>query len=112
MVNEYYPYIATQENTIFFFESIGSQGKIIKAVVFEMNKFGKWNLGFGDMTDDYRVDSKVISNNQDVFKVISTVAKIAYTFMDIYPNSVLSLSLLMKSEKCFTIVYFNVILRK
>jgi hypothetical protein len=42
MINEYYPYIATQKNTIFFFESVGSQGNIIKAVVFELNKKGKW----------------------------------------------------------------------
>ncbi len=91
MINEYYPYVATKENTVFFFESIGAKGKIIKAVIFQLNKVGKWNLGFGDMTNDYKVDGKVISNNQDVFKVISTVAKIAYTFIDIYPDRTLSI---------------------
>lgn len=91
MVNEYYPYIATKNNTIFFFESIGSQGKITKAVVFELNKIGKWNFGFGDLTDDYRIDGKVISNNQDVFKVISTVAKIANVFIETYPDRILSI---------------------
>ena len=91
MINEHYPYIATQKNTIFFFESVGSQGNIVKAVVFELTKKGKWNLGFGDMRDDYTVDDKIISNNQDVFKVISTVAKIAYAFIETYPDRTLTI---------------------
>ncbi len=59
MINEYYPYIATQQNTIFFFESKGSQGSIVKAVVFELNKTDKWNLGFGNLTDDFTIDDKI-----------------------------------------------------
>ncbi len=56
-----------------------------------MNKTGKWNFGFGDLTEDFRVDDKIISNNQDVFKVISTVAKIAYAFIEVYPDRTLSI---------------------
>ena len=89
MVNEYYPYIPTQQNTIFFFESIGNQGSIVKAVVFELTKTGKWNLGFGDLGGDYTIDDKIISNNQDVFKVISTVAKIVYTFIETYSDRII-----------------------
>lgn len=62
MVNEHYSYIATQQNTIFFFESIGAQGSILKAVAFQLNKKGTWNLGFGDLGDDNKVSDKVISN--------------------------------------------------
>ena len=91
MVNEHYSYIATQQNTIFFFESIGAQWSILKAVAFQLNKKGTWNLGFGDLGDDFKVNDKIISNNQDVLKVLSTVAKIAYTFIEAYPNRVISI---------------------
>lgn len=70
---------------------IASRGRIVKVVVFELNKTGKWNLGFGDFTDDFNIDDKIISNNQDVFKVISTVAKIAYQFLESYPDSIISI---------------------
>jgi hypothetical protein len=91
MINEYYPYIATQHNTIFFFESIGNQGQIVKAVAFQMNKKGIWNLGFGDLGDDDSVDDKIISNNQDVFKVLGTIAKIVFTFIEAYPDRIISI---------------------
>ncbi len=91
MVNEHYSYIATQQNTIFFFESVGIQGSIVKAVAFQLNKKGTWNLGFGDLEDDYKVNDKTISNNQDVLKVLSTVAKVAYIFIETYPDRVISI---------------------
>jgi hypothetical protein len=41
-------------------------------------------MGFGDLNEG-EIDDAVISNNNDIVKVIGTIAKILYDFSDKYP---------------------------
>ena len=86
MINDSYYFEATNNNTLFAFESEGVKGKILKLVVFEMTVDGKWNLAFGDVKNG-DIDDSVITNNQDAIKVIRTVAKIIMIFFEDYPLS-------------------------
>ena len=86
MINQYYPFSETQNYTRFFFDSKGQNGEITKGVVFSVDVYGFWNLGFGDLVDGELNDS-VISNNHDVLMVIGTVAKIIYIFFAHYPDA-------------------------
>ena len=86
MINDSYYFEATNNNTLFAFESEGVKGKILKLVVFEITVDGKWNLAFGDVKNG-DIDDSVITNNQDAIKVIRTVAKITMIFFEDYPLS-------------------------
>lgn len=85
MITETYRYLSSKNKTQYFFESEGIQGKIIKVVLFTYIKDDIWNLGFGDWHKG-NIDHWIVSNNNDLVKVIGTVAKIAYEFLEIHPN--------------------------
>jgi hypothetical protein len=84
MLKETYLILDFEDKTQFIFASEGEQGKIIKAVIFSPVQDDLWNLGFGDINND-KIDDTVISNNHDIVKLISTIAKIIYEFSDEYP---------------------------
>jgi hypothetical protein len=86
MIKEHYKYYAVKNKTFFFFESFGVQGRIIKVVEIREFEENRWNLGFGDWNKGL-IDDKIMTNNNDVVKVIGTVAKIAYDFFENYPNA-------------------------
>ena len=86
MITDAYSFIALQRKTRFIFESEGKQGKIIKIIQFTQLESNEWNLGFGDLKDG-NIDDLIISNNEDVFKVIKTVAKVVTIFFQEYPQS-------------------------
>jgi hypothetical protein len=44
------------------------------------------NLGFGDLLPDGSVDDKVVSNNGDILKVLTTVANILRDYTNLYPK--------------------------
>lgn len=85
MIIETYHYIASKNHIQYFFESDGVQGKILKVVLFTHIKEDNWNLGFGDWHKG-EIDDAIISNNQDLVKVIGTVAQIATDYLEIYPH--------------------------
>lgn len=87
MVNEHYSFSNEANKTLFTFESEGTQGKILKVVLFTLDDDNRWNLGFGDWHNGY-VNDTIISNNHDVAKVIGTIARIVYTFFEEYPDRV------------------------
>ena len=86
MITDAYRFIAVQRKTRFIFESEGKQGKIIKIIQFTQLESNEWNLGFGDLKDG-NIDDLIISNNDDIFKVIKTVAKVVTVFFQAYPKS-------------------------
>jgi hypothetical protein len=88
MITESYRYVALKHNTRFVFESEGVQGKIVKIIEFSLLENGEWNLGFGDVKDG-RIDDSVVSNNQDIVRVLQTVAAATYEFLDTYPLSII-----------------------
>ena len=71
------------------FISEGRNGKIYKSVSFqETNIEGVYNLGLVDKNPiTGEVDDKVVSNNGDRDKVLSTVVDIIYLFTDEFPNA-------------------------
>jgi hypothetical protein len=85
MITDTYPFMASYNKTQYLFQSQGKQGKILKVVVFTHIGGDLWNLGFGDAYDG-KIDDLVVSNNQDITKVISTVAQIAYAFFTDFPK--------------------------
>lgn len=87
MITESYPFIASSNQTQYFFQSEGKQGTILKIVIFTHIIDDLWNLGFGDVDmDKGTIDGLVVTNNQDVAKVIGTVAKITYAFFADFPE--------------------------
>lgn len=89
MVIESYDLIAPDdEPTRFFFVSEGIKGAVVKAVFITPIGNGTWNLGFCDYYDG-RYDDTAVTNNNDVSKVLGTVAKAALAFSEKYPERTL-----------------------
>jgi hypothetical protein len=77
-----------KSNHVFEFTSIGKKGKIEKMIVFEETTTqGFYNLAFGDkdiitgMLNDIKV-----SNNGDSEKVLATIVRAVYIFLELNPN--------------------------
>jgi len=77
--------------TQFVFFSEGIKGRVMKAVIISPYdpKRNRWNLAFGDVGADGEVDDSVVTNNNDVAKVIGTVAAAARSFSEKHPQSAL-----------------------
>ena len=84
MIKESYNFFDFNDKTEFFFASEGSQGKILKGIVFTYFKDNLWNLAFGDVHNG-DIDDSVVSNNHDIVKLISTIAKVVYEFSSKHP---------------------------
>jgi hypothetical protein len=105
MIKDIYPYFHIKDNRIYTFFSEGVKGKIQKVIIFTLEKDGKWNLAFGDWENN-DVDDKVMTNNQDVVKVIGTVAKVTYEFFDNYPDAIIVIKPVdEKRKKLYNIVF-------
>ena len=84
MIKESYNCFEFNNKTEFFFASEGTQGKILKGIVFTYIGNNLWNLAFGDVNYG-DIDDSVISNNHDIIKLINTIAKVVYDFSNEYP---------------------------
>ncbi len=106
MIKDAYPYFPITDNLFYGFFSVGVKGKIPKAIIFTFEKRKKkWNLAFGDWKNN-DIDDQVMTNNQDVVKVIGTVAKVTYQFFDDYPDAVLVIEPVdEKRKKLYNIVF-------
>ena len=85
MINEHYDYYSIYEKTDYLFFSEGKNGKIPKMISFVQIEESKWNLAFGDLNKG-RIDDSIVTDNQDISKVIGTVAKTVYDFFDENPD--------------------------
>ncbi len=104
MIRDTYP-LYPLNDLLFSFHSEGVQGKILKIIIFTLQEDGKWNLAFGDWRNK-KVDDKVMSNNEDVVKVIGTVAKAAYKFFENHPDATLEIKPIdEKRRKLYNIVF-------
>ena len=105
MIEDIYPYFHIKDNQLYTFFSEGVKGKIQKVIIFTLEINGKWNLGFGDWENN-DVDDKVMTNNQDVVKVIGTVAKVTYDFFDNHPDAIVVIKPVdEKRKKLYNIVF-------
>jgi len=83
-----YEYTTEGRAEFFKFTSEGSRGNIKKLVVYDvMLESDIYNLAFGDYDETTgTIDDKVITNNNDSQKVLSTVGSTLYVFTDKHPN--------------------------
>jgi hypothetical protein len=80
---------AEKDLTIFEFVSEGPKGRITKLVTFtETNLKDFFNLAFGDKDEKTgNINDKIVSNNNDTEKVLSTVVSAVFAFTDKYPEA-------------------------
>jgi hypothetical protein len=69
----------------FMFTSVGDNGSIEKIIEFSLMTNNIWNLGFGDVKGKTWTDTAV-SNNNDLRKVLQTVANAVHLFLEAYPE--------------------------
>jgi hypothetical protein len=105
MIKDAYAYFPIGDNLFYGFFSEGVKGRIPKVIVFTFEENEKWNLAFGDWKNN-DFDDNVMTNNHDVVKVISTVAKATYEFFDNYPDAILVIKPVdEKRKKLYNIVF-------
>ncbi|MFI5185748.1 MAG: DUF6934 family protein [Chitinophagales bacterium] len=82
-------YNTTRKSTTRYeFISIGPKGKIAKRIEFTpLRKRGYYNVAFGDVMKNGRVNDIVYSGNQDIVKVISTVIDTVKDFLKENPTA-------------------------
>lgn len=74
---------------VFEFVSKGPKGFIRKRVHYqETNEEGTYNLALGDVNNETnKIDFKVITDNKDAEKVLATVAKTVFIFINNFPEA-------------------------
>ena len=89
MDNTNYEIEISSSHLIYEFLSSGPKGQIKKQVVFKPTKANPniYNLGFGDVRIDGKIDDKVITNNKDSRTVLTTVALTLFKFFEKYPDA-------------------------
>ena len=87
---EKYEYIKNDASLVFQFESVGSNGKVLKIIQFtphNSNGVTYFNLGFGDWNESAkRLDDLSVTNNNDREKVLATVAATVLEFLGDFPD--------------------------
>lgn len=92
MQAEPYDFGFDRKNLIYTFFSIGKRGIIPKVVAFELTAPNHFNLAFGDFDIQTQTfDDKVVSNNGDTVKVLTTVIQIIIDFFNNNPFAVLDI---------------------
>ena len=89
MGNEQYKLDTSDSAMTFEFTSEGPKGQIPKIIRYtEVGISNFYNLGFGDRIGDTKdFDDKVVSDNKDSLKVLSTVVESVSIFTDVYPEA-------------------------
>lgn len=90
MIQDAYALRKLENRLEFAFVSEGRRGQVLKLIRFDEVREGFWNLAFGDAVQGELRDS-VVSNNNDVAKVLNTVALAVYEFFYTHPAAKLVL---------------------
>jgi hypothetical protein len=86
MVANSYNLHQNDDATQFVFFSEGNKGRVMKAVIISPYHRNRWNLAFGDVQTDGEIDDSAMTNNNDVAKVMGTVAQAALLFSERHPD--------------------------
>jgi hypothetical protein len=82
-----YPIEHSEDKLYYRFVSKGAENDIVKIVTYEDMGTDEWNLAFGDANaDETDFDDKIITNNQDMRRVIQTVFATGLIFSEAYPE--------------------------
>ncbi|MDH7459638.1 hypothetical protein QEG73_00055 [Chitinophagaceae bacterium 26-R-25] len=79
--------------SIYDFNSIGPLGVIPKRVqISETSVPGIFNLAFGNLDGNGKIDDYAISNDKDRNKILATIAGIVINYLDKFPNRIILFS--------------------
>ena len=86
---ERYTSLETSSNgSVFLFNSTGPKGEIKKIVQFSpVGSLGIYNLAFGNLKNDGRIDDSTINDNKDRNKILATVAFTVFEFTVRHPEN-------------------------
>ena len=90
MIGETYDFKTFDNAEKFVFISKGKNGDIFKYVLFQEEDSNLYNLAFGDLKNG-KISDSIISNNNDLLKVMNTIGQIVYEFIEIYPEATISI---------------------
>ncbi len=101
-----YP-IKTEDELVFSFVSEGPQGRIVKIVKYQEVEHRVFNLAFGDqIAGSNDIDDLVISNNNDLPRIIATVILTIEIFFHQMPDRVVYFE---GSTRQRTVLYHRII---
>ncbi len=85
---EKYEIKASSSLLLFEFYSTGPKGKIKKQVEFKAFEETPtvFNIGFGDVDNNGKINDLIITGNEDSQKVLATVALTVFKFFEKYPD--------------------------
>ena len=86
MIGETCQFDKSNDGMQYAFASKGPQGVIVKFVLYTLIHGNVYNLGFGHF-EGGQVDDAVVSNNDDLVKIMNTIASTLYAFTEQYPGS-------------------------
>ncbi|MEM1122876.1 MAG: hypothetical protein AAGJ18_20700 [Bacteroidota bacterium] len=90
MIQDAYRLYRANNKLEFQFESTGKNGIIQKIILYQPIGKNRFNLAFGDRKGN-DIDDKVVSNNGDLIKVVSTVALSVYQFFEDNPTATIEI---------------------
>jgi len=92
-MKEYWPLEASEENRVYTFLSCGPKGNIDMTIQFTpTEEDGIFNLAFGILDKDGKMDDTIINNNGDRNKIIATVIAAINEFTHHYPDKLVCFS--------------------
>ncbi len=104
MFEDIYPFKAANFYKFFTFNSIGPERVVVKVVQFTRVEENLYNLGLADF--EYgKLQFTETSNNQDIVKVIGTVATIVRGFTEKYPEREVLIQGEIRRMKLYNLVF-------
>ena len=94
MYENVYSFDSANFHKLFTFRSVSEEKTIVKVVQFSHVKDNLYNLGLADY-EKGKLQFTELSNNQDMIRVLGTVAAIVRRFTEIYPGR----EVLIRGEK-------------
>lgn len=92
-MKEYWPLEAFEENRVYLFSSCGPKGNIDMTIQFTpTEEDGIFNLAFGLLDKDGKMNDTIINNNGDRNKIIATVIAAINEFTYHYPDKIVYFS--------------------
>jgi hypothetical protein len=86
MQKPYYRFESSPDSLIYEFDSVSNFKTIRKVIVYEPLQDDLYHLGFGDLTEEGKIDYRIVSANQDMDKVLMTVVQTMLLFFEKYPD--------------------------
>ncbi len=84
----YYTYEKEPDHWSFYFKSTGNRILTKKVEFQRLRSADFYNLALGDVDEEGKMDIYSVSNNGDMYKVLSTVIQIITFFLDTNPDAV------------------------